>query len=234
MMNKTVEKIKNGQAVETEELFELVNAYNLVTVNKINENKETVMSMQVNQFESYGEVFEFSQTCTVDGNKFVVNQEDIVSSSAEYKEEVDAIFINVEMLGGTRLQMMILHASDSFKETVSEGCREMDVYEMKKYLEEVMKTEDSLTHCMMVRVTDVFGLDFKMQSPERTFVDTLDEDNWKLHISNDLNTFEVPVYDDSCNGFYKKGNASTVEIIVKPYGQPFMEIGLLFFKDKSN
>jgi hypothetical protein len=53
----------------------------------------------------------------------------------------------------------------------------------------------------------------------------------RLHISCDTSSYDVPVVDDSVNEFYVKDtDDSTRKIIVKPYGQPFMEISLLFFK----
>jgi len=42
--------------------------------------------------------------------------------------------------------------------------------------------------------------------------------------------FEVPVFDDSINLIYMKETDQSKEIIVKPYGQPFMEIRILFFQ----
>ena len=73
-------------------------------------------------------------------------------------------------------------------------------------------------------------MDIKL-NPKRVYVNTLDDD-WKLHISDDFNTFEVPIVDDPpVNEFYiKEEKEESKQIIVKPYGQPFMEISLLFFK----
>ena len=85
-------------------------------------------------------------------------------------------------------------------------------------------------YCILARITDVFGFDFKMRNPIRTYINTLDDSDWKLHISDDANTFEVPVVDDSVNLLYMKETDNSKEIIVKPYGQPFMEIKMLFFK----
>lgn len=226
MMNKTVEALMNGQEVSTQELFELVNAYDLTSLS-LTKDKKTSLSMHVNQFEAYKDVFEFSQECTTDGNKYVIGQKDIVSTKGEYNEEADALFITSQLVDGVRLQMMVIRASDSFKETVSEGYHERDVYELQQFLDSVMKKE-SEWYCILTKITDVFGFDFKMRNPMRTYINTLDE--WKLHISDDINTFEVPVVDDSCNAFYKRECETSVEFIIKPYGQPFMEIKMLFFK----
>ena len=47
-MNKTVEAIKNGQNVATEELFEVVNSYVLTTLSLRTPDKQRIMSMKVN------------------------------------------------------------------------------------------------------------------------------------------------------------------------------------------
>ena len=69
-----------------------------------------------------------------------------------------------------------------------------------------------------------------MRNCIRTYINTLDDSDWKLHISDDFTSFEVPVTDDSINEIYVKDNAESRLIIVKPYNQPFMEIDMLFFK----
>lgn len=226
MMNKTVEAIMNGQEVSTQELFELVNAYNLTTLDLI-KDKKISLSMQVNQFKAYKDVFEFLQECTSYGNKYTIGQKDIVSTKGEFNEDADALFITSQLADGAKLQMMVVHASDSFKETVSEGYYETDVYELQEFLDSVMK-EESEWYCILAKITDVFGFDLKMQNPIRTYINTLS--GWKLHISDDTNTFEVPVVDDSCNAFYKREGETSVEFTIKPFGQPFMEIKMLFFK----
>lgn len=226
MINKTVEAIKNRQEVSTQELFELVNVYDLTALS-LTKDKKTSLSMQVNQYEAYKDVFEFSQGCTSDGNKYVIGQKDIVSAKGRWSEDADVLIITSELKDGAKLQLMVIHASDSFKETVSEGYHERDIYELQEFLDSVMK-EESEWYCILVRITDVFGLDFKMRNPIRTYVDTLDD--WKLHISDDTNSFEMPVVDDSCNAFYKKEGETSVEFIIKLYGQPFMEIKMLFCK----
>ena len=73
MMNKTVEAIMNGQEVSTQELFELVNDYDITSLSLLDEDK-TTLSMQVNRFEAYNDVFEFSQECTSYGNKYTIGQ----------------------------------------------------------------------------------------------------------------------------------------------------------------
>lgn len=226
-MNKAIEAIKNGQKVTTEELFKMVNMYDMTHLDLMS-NGQAVLSMQVNKFEAYRNMFEFSQNCTADHNKCVINQDEIISSDAEWDEKADALFITCQLKNKMKLHLMILFPNECFKETASDEFYETDVYDIQEFLDEVIH-EKSEWYIFMARITDVFGFDFKMHNPFRTYVNTLDED-WKLHISDDSNIFEVPVTDDSVNLFYKKETDSTKEIIVKPYGQSFMEIKMLFFK----
>lgn len=225
-MNKTIEAIKKGQKVATEELFEVVNMYDITHLSLM-DGGQAVLAMQVNKFEKYKDVFEFSQNCTADHDKYVLKKNDIISGDAKWNEEADALFITCVLKNDMRLQMMILFPNESFKETESDDFYETDVYDIQEFLDDVIH-ERNEWYIIMARITDVFGLDFKMNNPFRTYVDTLGD--WKLHIGDDSNVFEVPITDDSINLFYMKETDSSKEIIVKPYGQPFMEIKMLFFK----
>lgn len=226
-MNKTIEAIKNGQEVATEELFGVVNVYDMTHLDLMSDG-QVVLSMQVNKFETYKDVFEFSQDCMANHCKYIIKKDEIISNDVEWNEKADALFITCQLKNEMKLQMMILFPNESFKETASDEFYETDIYDIQEFLDEVIH-EKSEWYIIMARITDVFGVDFKMHNPFRTYVNTLDED-WKLHISDDNNNFEVPVTDDSGNYFYMKETDSTKEIIVKPYGQPFMEIKMLFFK----
>lgn len=225
-MNKTVEAIKNGETVTTEELFELVNMYEMTHLSLM-DCGQVILAMQVNRFETYKDVFEFSQECTADHNKYVIRKDDVISSDVEWNEKADAIWISAHLKNGLKLQMMILFPNESFKETASDEFFETDVYEIKEFLDDVIHKKNEW-YIIMARITDVFGFDLKMRNPFRTYVNTLGD--WKLHISDDINTFEVPITDDSVNLIYMKETEQSKEIIIKPYSQPFMEIHMLFFK----
>ena len=226
-MNKTIEAIKNGQAVSTEELFALVNLYELTHLN-LTSDDHAILAMHVNKYESYRDIYEFSQDCSADNNKLVVKKNEVISSSVEWDEKADALFITCQIKNNLKLQMFILFPAESFKETESEEWYETDVYDLKEFLDDVLH-ENNEWHIIFVRATDMFGFDLKLSNPFRTYINTLGDD-WKLHISDDFTSFEVPVTDDSGNLFFMKKTDSTREIIVKPYGQSFMEIKMLFFK----
>lgn len=226
-IKETVEAIKNGQEVSTKQLFEVVNAYGL-TMLSLNKNGKTILSMQLNKLEICGDAYEFSQECSTDSNMYIINQADIISSHGKYKEDVDTIFITSELSGGEKLNLMIVHASDSLKRTWVEDFCETDVYDIQEFLGSVIE-DDTPWYCVAVKITDIFGFSFKAANSARIYVDALSED-WKLHISDEFNVFEIPVVDDGCNAFYKKETDSSMEMIIKPYGQPFMEIEMLFFR----
>lgn len=188
------------------------------------------MSMEVNQYEKVNEGYEFAQKCTgFDSAMYLLKEGDIVSVFAEYNKAGDSFFITCELKNGLELVMMILNVSGSENKMDSEGFNETDVYEIMEFLEGVLHEENEY-YCAFARITDVYGFDLKMRNPVRTYVDTSNDAEWKLHISDETNTFEVPIYDDSINFMYVKETAGVKEIMLKPYGQPFMEIKMLFFK----
>lgn len=226
-MNKTIETIKAGNKVTTEELFEVVNGYVLTTLSLRTPGKEKVMSMQVNQYEKHRDEYKFLQKCHgFDDVMYSLKSEDLESVDGEYNENADAFYITCKLKNNMELLLLIVNVAGS-EEELEKDCIETDVYEIQEFLDDVIHEKNEY-YCILARITDVFGFDVKLRNPHRTFVDTLGE--WKLHISDDFNTVEVPVFDDSVNVFYIKETDHSKEIVVKPYGQPFMEIRMLFFK----
>lgn len=229
-MNKTIETVKANIKGTPEELFEVVNAYVLTTLSLRTADKHNVMSMEVNQFERVHDGYKFSQKCTgFDSVMYLLKAEDLESTHGEYNSEADAFYITCNLKNGMELLMIIVNVSGSEEEIESGGFCETDVYEIKDFLDDVLHQKNEW-YIMLARITDVFGFDLKMNNPFRTYIDTLDDSDWKLRISDDFTTLEVPVVDDGVNLLYMKETENSKEIIVKPYGQPFMEIKLLFFK----
>lgn len=227
MMNKTVEEIKDGQKVTMEEAFELVNAFNLTSLS-VHESENTKMKMQVNHFESYRDVFEFSQEYT-DENLYTVKQSDILSMDARYEEEFDLLVIKCQMTDNREMNIVIYYVSEDFKVSdLDDDYYEIDLESMKDFLENTLGENEY--HCASVSIEDKFSMSLKMTYPERTYINTLDDSDWKLHVSDNVNVLEVSVMDDDCNAFYRKDTDSSVEIVVKPYGQPFTEVRMLFLK----
>ena len=233
-MNKTIEAIKAGNKVSVNELFEVVNAYVLTTLSlrSADEDRGDIMSMTVNQFEPLHGDYLFSQKCTgFHDVMYLLKADDLDSVNAEYNQKADGLYITCKLKNGMELWLMIVNVANSEVEIETDGFHESDIYSIKDFLDDVIHQKNEY-YCIMARITDVFGFDLKMR-PIRTYVSTLDDSDWKLHISDDANTFEVPVVDDCINLFYVKETESSKEILVKPYGQPFMEIRLLFFMRKQ-
>lgn len=227
-MNKTVEAIKNEQKVATEELFEIVNAYTLTTLSLMTPDKNSVLSMQVNCFEKLHGDYQFSQQCTgYNAAMYMLKADDLVSVTGKYNQKADALYITCKLKNGMELWLTVINVSGSETEIESDGFYETDIYAIQYFLDDVIHEKNEY-YCILARITDVFGFDLKIRNPIRTYINALD--GLALHISDDMNTFEVPVFDDSVNLLYMKETDSSKEIIVKPYGQPFMEIRMLFFK----
>lgn len=227
-MNTTVEAIKKGQKVSAEELFGVVNDYVLTTLSLKTPNKDSIMSMQVNQFERIHNNYEFSQKCTgFNSVMYMLKEDDLASVDSEYNQKADALYITCKLKNGVELCLMIVNVAESENEIDTDGFYESDVYSLQEFLDDTIHEKNEY-YCILARITDVFGFDLKLRNPIRTYINTLD--GLALHISDDMNTFEVPVFDGSINLIYMKETDHSKEIIVKPYGQPFMEIRMLFFK----
>lgn len=226
-MNKTITAVKNGQSVTTAELFDTVNNLEITQLNIRTADGNTIMAMQVNRCEEVDETYEFSQSCKgYNASVYKLNKSDISDIQAEYCDEADAFYVTCKLKTGMELWLLVVNASGM--DSQLSDFREMDVHELHDFLEETVSMKGEY-YCISARITDVFGVDAKLY-PKSVYINDLDDD-WKLHISCDTSSFDVPVVDDSVNEFYVKDtDASTRKIIVKPCGQPFMEISLLFFK----
>lgn len=227
-MNKIVEAVKEGREIETKDLFSVVNDFCLTRIRVTTSDGYIVMSIQVNNCKNRKDEYEFSQSCTgFDDVTYHLKKDDIINTKSEYNANADIFYITCELKNELTVVFMIINVSGSENDRDEYG--EMDVYELKDFLENALHEKNEY-YCVLTRITDAFGFDLKMRNCIRTYVNTLDDCDWKLHISDDFTTFEVPVTDDSINEIYVKDNESSRSIIVKPYNQPFMEIRMLFFK----
>lgn len=227
MMNETTTN-KGSINEKAGQIFEVVNQYVLTRLELL-KGEERVMSMQVNHYEKNYKGYEFTQTCQLNnGAGFIIKPEDLVFVKSEYNKKADTLSITCELKSGMEFRMTIINMRNSRNEVDEEGWNEIDVYALQEFLDDVIHEKNDF-YCILTRITDVFGFDIKMHNPMRTYINTLHEE-WLLHIGDDFTTLEVPVVDDSVNLFYMKETEHSKEIIVKPYGQPFMEIKMLFFK----
>ena len=227
-MNKIVEAVKEGREIETKDLFSVVNDFCLTRLAVKTSDGDNVVSMQVNKCEDRKDEYEFSQSCIgFDDVSYHLKKDDIISAEGEFNTDADTLYITCKLKNELTVYLMIINVSGS--ENRTDEYDEMDVYELNDFLEDVLHEKNEY-YCVFTRITDVFGFDLKMRNCIRTYINTLDDSDWKLHISDDFTSFEVPVTDDSINEIYVKDNAESRSIIVKPYNQPFMEIDMLFFK----
>lgn len=226
-MKQTLQEIMDGQEVAAEEIFNLINCYNIAGL-IIEDASNTVLEMQVNHFEMYKDVFEFSQEHT-DKNFYVVKQSDILSVDVRWEEETDNVIAVCRMANNKKMSLIIYYVSNDVSISRLDEYEEIDLSYLENFLDDTLN-EDGEYYCALVKIMDKFSVFLKMISPQRTYIDTLDDSDWKLHISDNISELNISVMDDICNAFYFKEDSSSVEIVVKPYGQPFMEVRMLFFK----
>ena len=89
MTDKTAEAVRNGSNQTAQELFELINAYDITMLSILDKNNRTILEMDVNHFDSYNTAFEFGQLNT--DTKCIINQSDILSTESSWIEEEDMI-----------------------------------------------------------------------------------------------------------------------------------------------
>lgn len=228
MKNTTFEAIRNGQKVATEDLFGLINVYNFTDLIIQDENNVAVVKVQVDKFTAYENDYEFSQLSSDSG--VCVKESDIISIESEYPEGIDTLFIKCQMSDGKKLRLAIPHILTNFKSTeYDNNFYEIDLEDLQNLLENTLG-DNAEYHCGFARFNNSNGMSIKITSPERTYIDTLDDSAWKLHVSDWSTVLEVPVTDDDYNTFYRKDDGDTVTIMVKPLGQPFAEIRMIFVK----
>ena len=221
MMNKVMNEATGNTGARTpEQIFEVVNNYALTTLN-LRKDEEEVMVMQINQYESTPTGHEFFQTCQMNGASFALNEENLVAIKSEYNKEADFLHITCELLNGMELNMMILNVEDNKNEFAEDGWKETDVYGLKDFLEETKGY-----YRVLVRVTNVFGLNIRIENPAPIYID--EELILNVGIREESDSLSLPLCDDSINLFYVKESDRSKEVIIKPFGQPFLEIKMLF------
>ena len=217
-MNKVMDEATGTRTPE--QIFEIVNDYALTTLS-LRKGKKEVMAMQINQYEKTPVGHEFFQTCQMDGARFALNEENLVAIKSEYNEEADFLYITCELPNGMELNLMILNMEDNKNEFAENGWKEIDVYALKDFLKEM----NGYYH-VSVKVTDAFGLNIKIKNPPLTYIN--DEEELILHVGEGSDSLRLPLYDDSVNLFYVKESDRSKEVIIKPFGQPFLKIKMLF------
>lgn len=224
---KTIETVLNNTQATAQDYFNLVNQFDYSNIT-LQKDKKTVLEMAVNKVEEYGDTIEFLQDCTE--THYVLNLSDIQSIEGKLHEDADIFIITVELKDGTKLSICIFHISTNSATLVKESFIEEDVYTLKDSLDEVMENDNK--SYLLAKVIDNFGLCMKLNNVQRAYVNE-HEEGFTLYISDNFTEIKLPLVDDSVNGIYRKKSGCMEEWLIKPYGQPFMEIRLVVFENES-
>lgn len=222
-MNKRIETLLNNTKAKATDYFNLVNIFTCSTLSLQNDKSRTV-SMEVNEFRKIHDGFEFLQKCT--DTYFDIKEEDVESVSGKMLDDMETFLITVNMVDGARVNICIFHTSTNEKSEECEHYIEADVISLKEYFE-------NENHCpLMLMITDAFGFTTRFNGIEGLSLMEEEEDfRYMLQISNGIGaSVELPLEEDSCNEIYIKESSSVDTILIRPYGQPFMEIKILVKK----
>lgn len=219
-MRTKIEAVLNNKDAKAQDYFELVNIYEYSQVT-LQRDGESILSMDINEVNTWADkTFDFREKCT--STRFTVEESNIVSITGRMLDNEDTFLIEADLKDGSKLAVIIYHVDTNEKREVSESYYESDVFSLMDYLNE----EDHKV--MMAIIHDSFGLEIKMNSVRNC---TLTETEEAFEMQIDTMTF--PLMDDSCNEIYIKEGSVTDTILIRPYGQPFLEISILVSKENS-
>lgn len=225
-MNKRIETLLSNTEAKAVDYFNLVNVFDCSTLSLQNDKSRTV-SMEVNEFRKIHEGFEFLQKCT--DTHFDIKEKDVESVSGKMLDEMDTFLITVKMIDGTSVNVCIFHTDTNEKTEECEHYNEADVISLKEYF------EDEKHSPLMLMITDAFGFTTRFNGIASLSLLEEDEDfRYMLQISNGMGaSVELPLVEDSCNEIYIKESGFTDTILIRPYGQPFMEIKIIVTKTED-
>lgn len=219
-MRTRIEAVLNNKDAKAQDYFDLVNIYEFSQVT-LQRDGESILSMDINEVNTWADkTFDFREKCT--STRFTVEESNIVSITGRMLDNEDTFLIEADLKDGSKLAVIIYHVDTNEKREVSESYYESDVFSLMDYLNE----EDHKV--MMAIIHDSFGLEIKMNSVRNC---TLTETEEAFEMQIDTMTF--PLMDDSCNEIYIKEGSVTDTILIRPFGQPFLEISILVSKENS-
>jgi len=219
-MRTKIEAVLNNKDAKAQDYFELVNLYEFSQVT-LQRDGESILSMDINEVNTWADkTFDFREKCT--STRFTVEESNIVSITGRMLDNEGTFLIEADLKDSSKLAVIIYHVDTNEKREVSESYYESDVFSLMDYLNE----EDHKV--MMAIIHDSFGLEIKMNSVRNcTLTET--EEAFEMQIE----TMTFPLMDDSYNEIYIKEGSVTDTILIRPYGQPFLEISILVSKENS-
>lgn len=218
-MSKAVENVLNNKEAKATDYFELVNTYEYSDLS-VHKDGNTVISMSINAFEEFSGVYEFKQKCST--SHFSIEKSNVESVTGKMLDNMDTCLIEINMKDESKISICVYHTDTNTTREVRERFYESDVFSLMDYL------NDDTHKVMLVNIHDAFGLEVKLNDIKNcSLVET--EEAYEMQI--DSMTF--PLVDDSCNEIYIKENSSCDTILIRPYGQPFLEISILVSKENS-
>lgn len=218
-MSKAVENVLNNKDAKATDYFELVNTYEYSDLS-VHKDGNTVISMSINAFEEFSGVYEFKQKCST--SHFSIEKSNVESVTGKMLDNMDTCLIEINMKDESKISICVYHTDTNANREVRERFYESDVFSLMDYL------NDDTHKVMLVNIHDAFGLEVKLNDIKNcSLVET--EEAYEMQI--DSMTF--PLVDDSCNEIYIKENSSCDTILIRPYGQPFLEISILVSKENS-
>lgn len=218
-MSKAVENVLNNKEAKATDYFELVNTYEYSDLS-VHKDGNTVISMSINAFEEFSGVYEFKQKCST--SHFSIEKSNVESVTGKMLDNMDTCLIEINMKDESKISICVYHTDTNAKREVRERFYESDVFSLMDYL------NDDTHKVMLVNIHDAFGLEIKLNDIKNcSLVET--EEAYEMQI--DSMTF--PLVDDGCNEIYIKDNSSYDTILIRPYGQPFLEISILVSKKNS-
>lgn len=227
-MRTRIEAVLNNNDAKAQDYFELVNIYEYSQVT-LHRDGNSILSMDINEVNTWSnnvtrnsmdKAFDFREKCK--STRLTIEEKDIVSVTGRMLDGMDTFLIEADLKDDSKLTVVIYHVDTNEKREVSESYYESDVFSLMDYLNE----EDHKV--MMAIIHDSYGLEIKMNSVRNC---TLTETEEAFEMLIDTMTF--PLMDDSCNGIYIKEGNITDTILIRPYGQPFLEISILVSKENS-
>ncbi len=126
-MNKKIETVLNNREAKPVDYFHLVNIFNLSSLSLQND-KHSIMSMDVNEFMKTHDRFEFRQKCT--DTHFSIREEEIQSVSGRMLDDTDTFLVTVNLTDGTSVYISIFHTDTNEKPEECERYIEMDIYDL--------------------------------------------------------------------------------------------------------